>query len=79
MDTRIWTHGHMDAWGKTHGDIDRWTHGHMELKYWGILKFYTQKIKPLPLAHHANGSLSLVRLLVKKQTEVLTVNLQSMV
>jgi hypothetical protein len=46
----------------------------MELKYWGILKFY-EKIKPLPFAHHANGSLSLVRLLVKKETEVLTFNL----
>ncbi len=65
----------METW--THGHMDTWTHGHMELKYWGILKFY-KKIKPLPFAHHVNGSLLLVRLLVKKQTEVVTIKLQSM-
>jgi hypothetical protein len=77
--------GDMETWRQGHGDMVMETAqctGDMELKYWGILTFYKNKSngkrKPrrfplfrLQFAHHANGSLSFVRLLIKKQTEVI--------
>jgi hypothetical protein len=57
----------------------------MELKYWGILTFcekYQLEIEVqtiflicLPFAHRANGSLSFVRLLTKKQMEAICLQL----
>ncbi len=75
MDTETWRYGH--------GDMDM-VHT-VELKYRGILTFLTTKNQTengkreprqfslirLPFAHRANGSLSFVCLLTKKQMEVI--------
>jgi hypothetical protein len=65
----------METW--KHGDTEPWSHGDMETWTWrrGNIKW---KRKPrlfslirLPFAHRANGSLPFVRLLMRKQTEVI--------
>jgi hypothetical protein len=70
METWTWRHGH--------GDMDMVQT--VELKYRGILTFQQQKMENgtqaiflihLTFAHRANGSLSFVRLLTKKQMEVI--------
>jgi hypothetical protein len=58
--------------------MEAWIHGEMEkMKTWRH-PMENSKRKPrrfslirLPFAHHANGSWSCVRLLTKKQTEVI--------
>jgi hypothetical protein len=45
-DMETWKYGEMETWRHGHGDIETWTwthgHGDTEIKYCGILKFYTK-------------------------------------
>jgi hypothetical protein len=74
-----WRHGHRNMEMETlkHGDINTWRHGewrNRDMETWnGIGKLKPRRFSIIrwPLAHCANRSLSFVRLLMKKQTEVI--------
>ncbi len=68
-----WTRGHMESWTHRHMEISR--HGDMDIDTWtwryGIKIFGRFYIIHLTFGHRANGSLSFVCLLTKKQMEVI--------
>jgi hypothetical protein len=74
-----WTHGHMNTW--RHGHMETWRHGDIDVEIrqeHGHNQTGNGKRKPrrfslirLPFCHLVNGSLSFVRLLTRKQTEVI--------
>jgi hypothetical protein len=73
-----WRHVDMETWGHGDGDKETWRHWDMDTWRHGDIK---RKQKPrqlclicFPFAHHANGSLSFVCLLTKKQTELIQHN-----
>ncbi len=68
----IWKHGNINMETWKHDEMETWRHGH------GYMETSNGKGKPrkfslilLPFSHRANGSLSFVSLLTKKQTEVI--------
>jgi hypothetical protein len=84
MDMETWKHGKME----THRNMEKWNNGDMYLKTWCVASFHNGDNKKktetealakfssihLLFAHRANGSLSFVRLLMKKQTEVISLS-----
>ncbi len=74
METR--RHKNMETW--RHGNIDTWKHGDTVMKLCCETKRSNTNQKPrrfsticLSLVHRANRSLSFVRFLTKKQTEII--------
>jgi hypothetical protein len=68
-----WRHGDMQTWRPRHEDIaiwKNWRHGDMETSNRNRKPRQFSLIS-LPLAYHANGSLSFISLLTKKQTRVI--------
>ncbi len=71
---KTWMHGHGDivTWKWRHGDMETRRHGHVESSNgkwkWKLRRF---SLIHLLFAHCENGSLSFVRLLMKKQTEAI--------
>ncbi len=77
-DTETWRHEVMKTW--SHEDMETWRPGDMETWRHKVMETSNGKRKwkhrrfslfYLPCAHCANGSLSFVRLLTKKQMEVI--------
>jgi hypothetical protein len=79
-DMETWRHGdaEMETW--KHGDMETetWKHGYMDMETWKHFEIETStengspvSLIRLPFAHHANGSLSFVRLMTKKLAEVI--------
>jgi hypothetical protein len=70
MNMKTCRHGDMEIW--RHGDMETWRYGDMNMetsnRIWKPMRF---SIVRLPFAHRASVSLSFVRLLTKKQTEVI--------
>jgi hypothetical protein len=53
------------------GDMETYRHGHIDITQKGKTEAQTIFLICSQLAHHANGSLLFVRLLTKKQTEII--------
>jgi hypothetical protein len=65
MEMEAWKHGDMEK--LRHGYMETWTWRHEDIKQ----KMDAQVIFLNPFTHRANGSLSFVTLLMKKQTKVI--------
>ncbi len=83
MDTEFWRHGDMEMETWKRGDIDMETRKHGEMETWRHESMDKETCRHqtdngrryflirFPFANCANGSSSFVRLLTKKQTEVI--------
>jgi hypothetical protein len=79
-DMERWRHRHVDMKTWRSGDMETWRHGDRNMEFWCIIQKgkWKKEVGPrrffltrLLFVHHAIGSLIFVRLLMKKQTEVI--------